>query len=414
MEDIRRILKVNMESPFWDESYKKALAEPEVPRWLDGKFLTQMQREKNFLTKVYDRMAAAADAVLQVKELVLLVKTLKNIIAYENPENFGYHDAYIVRPYTEAFTAFELPKAPEGTDPLAYESVCVFPIVAHLVNWIELMEARGVDEDVIRKTTDYWCGAVAGDLTVPISVGLFQNYSSCIYRDELFISPMRFQLCPSYPYRIKVFANEDNDVVIMADDTKMHRSGHTWGPWKLSDEEGAYYAKVTEDETHYEGNAINQDTYLCESHTTRLPKSDWHLVYKSGDALVRIHLAGSAGFKRDLCENAINRAKEIFARCFPEYDFKGVTGYAWFMGPELIPVLKPESNLYQFRQMFHAFPSAAGAKDSMQYIFGIHGKEPWEVDIDGLPEDNSLRPGVKEQMKKGNYIRNHGGFILFK
>ncbi len=414
MEDIRKILQVKIESPYWDEAYRMALAEPDVPCWLDSAYLTRFVQEKNYLTKVYDRMAAAADAVLQVKELTLLVKVLKNIIAYKNENATGYHNTYIVRPPQEAFTAFELPKAPEGADPLAYESVCVFPVVSHLINWIELMEDRGVDEDVIRKTTNYWCGAVAGDLTRPISANLFMNYSSCIYRDELFIGTMRFQLCPSYPYRIQVFANKDKDVVIMADETKMHRCGHTWGNWNLLDEEGAYYAKVTEDETHYEGHVINKETYLSEPQTTRLSKAEWHLVYKAGDALVRIHLAGNSGFKRDLCENAINRAKEIFARCFPEYDFKGVTAYSWFMGPELIPVLKPESNLCQFRQMFHMFPGAAGAKDSMQYIYGIDGKEPWEVDIDALPEDNSMRRGAKEQMKKGNFIRNHGGFILFK
>lgn len=413
MEDIRTVLQVKIESPYWDEAYEKALAEPEVPCWLDGAFLTKMQ-EEGFLTNVYDDMAKAADALLQVKELVILAKVIKNIMAYKNPKPTGFHDTYIVRKASDAFTAFELPKAPAGADPLPYETLCVFPFVAHLIQWIEHMQSRGVDEDVVRKTTNYWCGAVVGSTAEPVSAKNFMNYPATIYRDECFIDNMRFQLCPRYAYKIRVFANEKNELIVMPDEVKMHRSGHTWGAWLLDDEDGAYYATVTEDDTHYEGHVVNQNTYLAETQTTRLSKEQWRQVYQAGDDLVRIHLAGGAGFKRDLCEAAIQRARELFARCFPEYDFRGITAYSWFMGPELIPVLKPESNLYQFRQMFTMFPSVAVPKDAFYYIYGIEGKEPSQIDIDALPEDNSLRRGVKEQMKKGLFPRNHGGFIAFK
>ena len=414
MKDIREVLQVNIQSPYWDEAYQMALAEPEIPCWLDSAFLTKMQEENGFLTNVYDGMAKAADALLQVKELVLLAKVIKNIMAYKNPNPTGFHNTYIVRKAEEAFTAFELPKAPEGADPLPYETLCTFPFAAHLIQWIEHMQSRGVDADVIRATTNYWCGAVVATTAEPVSEKLFMNYPSTIYRDECFIDNMRFQLCPRYAYKIRVFANEKNELIVMPDEVKMHRCGHCWGYWGLTDEEGSYYAKVTEDETHYEGYPVNQETYLTEPNTIRLSKKEWRQIYQAGNDLVRIHLAGSAGFRRDLCEAAINRAKELFARCFPEYDFRGITAYSWFMGPELTPVLKPESNLCQFRQMFHMFPSVAGPKDALHYIYGIDGVEPWDVDIDALPEDNSMRRGVKAQMKKGLFPRNHGGFIAFK
>lgn len=412
MEDIRSILQVKIESPYWDEAYEMALAEPEIPSWLDSAFLTKMQ-EEGFLTNVYDGMAKAADALLQVKELVLLAKVIKNIMAYKNPKPTGFHDTYIVRKASDAFTAFELPKAPEGADPLPYETLCVFPFVAHLIQWIEHMQSRGVDADVIRKTTNYWCGAVVGSTAEPVSAKNFMNYPATIYRDECFINHLRFQLCPGYAYRIRVFANDSGDVVIMPDDMQMHRTGHQLGACGLSDTEGAYHAVVTENEEYYEGHAVDPATYLAEPVTTRLPKKQWHQVYQAGDDLVRIHLAGAAGFKRDLCEEAIDRARDLFARCFPEYDFKGITAYSWFMAPELIPVLKETSNLYQFRQMFAMFPTVGDAKDSLYYVYGMEGVDPLDVDVDSLPEDNSMRRGVKEQMRKGNFIRNHGGYLLF-
>ena len=413
MEDIRTVLQVKIESPYWDEAYEMALAEPEIPCWLDGTFLADLMENKQYLTSLYDHMVPAAKAILEVKELTLLVKVLKNILAYKNPRPTGYHDTYIVRPADEAFTAFELPKAPAGANSLAYESVSVFPIAAHVIQWIALMEDRGVDADVIRKTTNYWCGAVAGDTTRPVQENMFINYPALLYRQELFINPLRFQLCPGYAYKIRVFANENNDVRIMPDDMQMHRTGHQLGACGLTDTQGAYYATVTENEEYYEGHIVNPDTYLAEPFTTRLPKKQWRQVYQAGNDLVRIHLAGAAGFQVDLCEQAINRARETFARCFPEYDFRGITGYSWFMAPELIPVLKQTSNLCQFRQMFHMFPTVGDAKDSIYYVYGLEDVDPLDVDVDSLPEDNSMRRGVKEQMRKGNFVRNHGGYLLF-
>ncbi len=80
--------------------------------------MTELREEKGCLTKFYDHIVPAAKAVLQVPELTLLVKILKNIIAVENPDPTGCHDTYVIRPADKAFTAFELPKTPKGADPL--------------------------------------------------------------------------------------------------------------------------------------------------------------------------------------------------------------------------------------------------------------------------------------------------------
>ena len=61
MKDIREILQVNIQSPYWDEAYQMALAEPEIPCWLDSAFLTKMQEENGFLTNVYDVAGCSGD-----------------------------------------------------------------------------------------------------------------------------------------------------------------------------------------------------------------------------------------------------------------------------------------------------------------------------------------------------------------
>ena len=409
MQDIRQILHVKIESPYWDEAYATALAQPEIPKWLTEEYLRWLQADREVLPKQIDHIVAAAKAVSQVKELVLLAKTLANILVYKDPQT----GAYVVRPSKEAFPEFEIPKAPEGTeDTLAYDSVCIFPLIAHLEETYDVLAARGIDRDVVIKTTAYFDGSLAYNAHLSISKSHFLLYPAYIYRKELYIERLRFEPRAQSPYSIRVYANENDELVIFMDNVRIHRSGHVLGAYGFADEEGSYLAEVLEDGDFYEGHAVCQETYLVESHTTKLPKGQWRLVHKKGDAIVRVHIAPGPGLTKENCEHAYMRAKDIFKRCYPEYDFKGFTTYTWMLSPGLIPVLKEGGNLYHFREKYTKFPACSEAIDVFLYVYHMTVKTPAEVDFTLLSDDNSMRRGVKEQLLKGNYIQESGGFFL--
>ena len=137
MQDVRDALGIKIESPYWDEAYKKALSEPLIPEWLTEEYIRSIHEKYGFFKKNLEVIVSAAPHIAKVPELCILAKTLYHILGKR-------------KKYSEAFTAFEVPKAPEGCDnPIGYDCVCGFPILGHLVpSWKEL-EEKGVEESII-------------------------------------------------------------------------------------------------------------------------------------------------------------------------------------------------------------------------------------------------------------------------
>lgn len=410
MKDLREILNVKVESPFWEEAYTAALAEPELPVWLTEAYLRTLHKETGILPSVIEQVVAGAKAVSQVKELVLFVKVLANIIGGKNPDT----GAFEIRASKEAFGVLEFPAAPQESDHvLAYKSVGFLPILAHLEYGWNLLKQRGIDEDVLVSTMgifDIWLSKTGNR---GFAVEDFRLYQVFLDRGELTIERLRFQIFPQSPYRIQAFSNEQGDLVVLMDDVTVHRSGHLSSAYGFTDSEDTYIAKVTEDADGFEGHAVCQENCLVQPQTIRLSKKVWHRVFQKGDPIVRIHIGSGPGFTDENCEHAIMRAREIFSRCYPEYKFKAFTTYTWLLAPELAPVLKESSNTYKFRQRFTNFPAGGQAIDVFLYVYQMTVKSPAEVDVEGLSEDNSMRRGVKEQLRQGNYIHESGGFFLF-
>ncbi len=51
MNDVRDMLQIKIESPYWDEAYKLALSEADVPEWMTEEYIRVLHREKGVLPK---------------------------------------------------------------------------------------------------------------------------------------------------------------------------------------------------------------------------------------------------------------------------------------------------------------------------------------------------------------------------
>ena len=98
MNDVRDILNIKIESPYWDEAYAKALSEPAVPEWMTEAYIRALHEEKGVLPRRLDTILSVLPHAVAVPELCLLAKTLYHIIGTK-------------KSFSEAFTEFELPKA---------------------------------------------------------------------------------------------------------------------------------------------------------------------------------------------------------------------------------------------------------------------------------------------------------------
>ncbi|MBR3848169.1 MAG: hypothetical protein IKM21_02630 [Oscillospiraceae bacterium] len=405
MTDIREKLNLNIESPYWDEAYAKAIEDDGIPEWMTEKYLRELQEETGLIPDILDILITAIPYVCEVPELLLLAKTLYNILALKKSAS-------------EAFPKYEQIKAPEGVEnPIGYDLVAAFPIIAHLRPSRNELLSRGVDEDIVKASLIHANGwlrdtiKLEGKPTTTTTYFMLQRVF--LYVNQLFIGRLRFELHENSNRPSKVFKNKNGDLKVLMCNCTLHRSGYILGSGGCNDAEGSYDADFVETETTYEGYAVGEESHVAEKTRTVLQKSEWTPVFVPGDTVLKVHISPGPGFTKEACDAAFARAREVLTRCYPEYDFKGFVTCCWMLSPVHREILKPESNIISFQNRFKVFPAENKALDVYQYVYKLYPKSVEEVDFASLPEENSMQRGVKKMGLEGKFVQECNGFIPY-
>ena len=403
MQDIREILGIKIESPYWDIAFKKALSEPLVPEWLTEEYIRNIHEKYGFFKKNLEVITSAAPHIVKVPELCILAKTLYHIIGTK-------------KKYGEAFTAFEVPNAPEGCEnPIGYDCVCGFPILAHLeASWKEL-EEKGVEQSIIAEnltTLDYlFTYSYEETGKHSFTKQFFEFYGNAIYKETFVLGRLRFEICKNLQRPARIFENSKGEQKVIMCDCVIHKSGNILGAYGCEDEEGSYEAVFTETENEYIGYAVNEETRLAENVLTHLAKSEWKPVYIPGDNGLKVHIPYGERLTKEACEDSYSKAREFFTRCFPEIKFNGFHLFCWMLSPDLRDILPPDSGIIQFQNKYTVFPAKDNAIDTIMYAFGVKENEVRSANIASLPEDNSLRRGIKKKLLDGTIFHQCYGFF---
>lgn len=403
MYDIREELKINIQSPYWDEAYKKALSEPEIPEWLTENYIRSINEKYGFFHDNLETVVSAIPHIIKVPSLCLLAKTLCHILGTK--KNFD-----------EAFTEFQAPTAPESTDnTIGYDCVCGFPVLAHLIPSAKELEARGVDNEIIRDsliTVDHLFTYSEEELGRPaFTEQFFRMYGNAIYINYLKIGRLRFEIAENLCRPARLFENAEGKTKVLMCDCTIHRSGNILGAYGCEDTDGSFEADFTETDKQYIGYCVNEKTRLCENTLTCLDKSEWKPVYQPHDNGLKVHIPYGARLTKEACEDSYLRAKEIFERCYPEIRFKGFHLFCWMLSPELRDILPAESGIIQFQDKYTVFPAKDNAVDAIMYAFSIKEQDVPLVNIKELPEDNTLRRGIKKKLLEGTVFHQCYGFF---
>lgn len=406
MADIREKFNITLESECWDEAYEKALNDKDLPEWLTEKFLRDLHEETGLLPDVLENLVTALPYVLENPDLVLLAKAVYYIFDKRLPAS-------------KAISKYEQIVAPDGIEnTMGYDLFMAFPIVAHLsITWKELI-ARGVDADVVKKSLMFTNNVlkdierIEGKPTT--SAYIIGYHRLCFYINQFHIDRLRFEIHENSSRPAKVFQNSEGKLAALMCNCTIHKSGYILGSGNYTDEEGSYDADFVETETTYEGYAVSDETHVAEKTRTVLKKSEWTPVFVPGDTVLKVHISPGPGFTKEACDASYARAREIFTRCFAEYDFKGFVTCCWMLSPVLREILKPESNIISFQNGFKVFPAENAALDVYMYVYKLHPKSIDEVDFENLPEENSMQRGVKQKGLEGKFVQQCNGFIPFK
>ena len=73
---------------------------------------------------------------------------------------------------------------------------------------------------------------------------------------------------------------------------------------------------------------------------------------KKGDNIIEIHIPTEGLFKKCVCEESLDMAREFFAKYFPEYHYEYFTCNSWLLDKTLRDMLDAGSNIIEFQNMF--------------------------------------------------------------
>lgn len=401
-QDIRQILNITFESPYWDETLEQAKAMDAVPQWLTEDFVAQVEKDYAIAGDYISAVMKAREQVVENEALCLLAKVIYGIIGKR-------------KGFSASFPNITLPEGDENNP--GYDFVALFPVLAHLRHTEKELMGRGVTFDIIYDTAGFLRYAVKSSTERKqrpcYDKSGFSIYNICVYGSQFSIGRLRFEIHPDSNRNAKIFADKDGNLCTLMHDTVIHRNGNVLGAIGYEDEDGAYSADFLETDSYYEGYPVNSETGLVEHNRIQLPKDQWKIVMEPGDTLVKVHIPNMGKLLPEACEDAFTRARAIFSKGFPEYDFKGFVCNCWMLSPALRSILKEDSNIIHFQHRFAVFPAKNMAPDVFLYVFGLRISSAAEVDPASLPENNSMQRGVKKLLLDGTYIHQFNGFIPF-
>lgn len=227
-----------------------------------------------------------------------------------------------------------------------------------------------------------------------LDVALVQWFLHFINLDIVRIGRLNFERVHEWHGRANVYENAAGEEVIFPYHIGMNAEGGAC----QHGEDMAFFATITEEDGMICGHrAVNG---IAERAITRLPKSEWKLVLQFGDPTIGVHIPDKEPFDVATLEATYQEALPILKKCWPELHPKALTCQSWLMDHQMDTFLRPESNIVQFHKPFTQIPARANNTSALNYVFGEVPKS-----FENLPEDNSMRRGMKALYMRGGSIR---------
>ena len=297
-------------------------------------------------------------------------------------------------------SAFDFPKSSPF---LAF--LCLVPSIVG--TWKDLV-ARGVPDDVVAATVNQYeeCLFVYKERFDDLGLNKryfnhLQEYVDC---SLLNVGRLRYGISRLHGvYLLK--SKKDGKRVLFLADAPMNDLGLYRDTPPVR--EGGFDAFFREEGDFYEGTPVGKDG-RCQNEVVRLPKSEWEILLRPGDMMLDAHIPGHKPLTVELCAASYARARALFTKHYPEFDFKGFHCRSWTMSPELAEVLKPGANLLLFQKSYLRYPVPTKGEDVLNFVFFLRF-----TSLADLPEDTSLQRALKAKYLAGERLYEYGGVIPF-
>ena len=185
----------------------------------------------------------------------------------------------------------------------------------------------------------------------------------------------------------------------------VHRTGEQMvGSVGYEDSEGSFEAVFSEDEENIYGYGAYDGKVATT--LTAYPKAEWAVCLRPGDKYLSLHIPEGADISRELVLLQIEKARKVVRERFPEHEGLEIFGSSWILNRKLLNIVKPDSKIAQFLQLFTVHPIVDDATSIFSFVF--NGRPE---DLHDLPENSTLHKGLKKLYLDGDHLHIFVGIV---
>ncbi len=338
------------------------------------------------------------------KELKEEVRRIRDELLCD-PDNVVY--AYLLNSAIkardmEAIAALSHPKKNEESE--LYDTLPLFSLLYELPRVVSAHRLRRVPTDVTEATIGMFENQVGdyislyGRIGISAYVSWMLKFISC---KMIRVGRFNVEIC-KYNCPFDAFS-DGNELRIMPNGEKFHKSGQVFGSADCEDEEGSFFGSIIETEESYRGLTVSSG--LVKKREECLDRSRWKRVLTRGDTVVSVHIPTGGAMPPETVEADLRRAEEIITSCFTDFNFFYCS--SWLLDPGLKAITGKAGNVTDFGDRFLRFPMKSSGKDVFEYVFGTLS----ETDPDMLVPKSSFAKAIKEHLRSGGRVYGASGIM---
>jgi hypothetical protein len=370
----------------WNKFFDEVKADVEINgcKYATAEYYDEIGNKYDILNRYRDSYKSAAIEIGKNPDLTLFLALLCHSLA--DREN-----------YKEDLKQLSMPKAPEGTNTLPYDMLTGLANCSLVDYSYNKLKGMGIDNEMIKTSlrlpeNGVWEYMKRNDGRP--GYHLLDWFQLAIEGKLFLINRLEMELFSKFSANAVVLRNASGETIALADGMTLHECGIALGSAHYEDEKGSFEATMSETDTSYVGNPIDDITGYVKKKTVELKKSEWTPVLRKGDTVVGVHIPPNGSLKDEDVEATIAQTREFIARYFPDVDYKAFCCGSWLMDSQLFDMVGHESNIAKFGKRFKKITRKCSGRGVFYFVF-LKRNGDTSYKIEDLPENTRLEKAIK-------------------
>ena len=219
----------------------------------------------------------------------------------------------------------------------------------------------------------------------------------------------RLQFMPtafSQPFQIFEKVKSKDVIIIPENNLEFNKLGHREGVNGAVNSSESWLSNITIKNKILTSNCMIKKGIAKHGEIT-IDLREWESSFDRDSTVLDVHIPEDGPLDNDACLDDYASAILFFKQYFPEFKIKGFKCTSWLLDYQFQSLLSEQSNIVQFQNNFHLFPTLEGEKQTIERVF-----DSVPLDEHTVPRKSRLQKSLLEHHKGGGRFYSGGGVFL--